>query len=73
MIFKWMRLFLRFPSLEIQERKICFPIKEYRVWIYNSPRSFHTRNIKMVSQIQYDAAWKLFDTYLAGLNVASIK
>ena len=31
------------------------------------------QNIEIVSQIQYDTPWKLFDTYRAGLNVASIK
>ena len=27
----------------------------------------------MVSQIQYDTPWKLIDTYLTKINVASIK
>ena len=31
------------------------------------------QNVEIVSQIQYDTPWKLFDTYRAGLNVASIK
>ena len=50
-----------------------FPRKQYRIWIYTSPRSAHTQNIEMVFQIQYDTPWKLFDTYLTGLNVAPSK
>ena len=46
--------------------------KEYRIWIYTFPKSFHTRVFEVVSQIQHDAPWKLFDTYLTGLDVASI-
>ena len=33
--------------------------------IYTSTISFHMRIVEVVSQIQYDAPWKLFDTYLA--------
>ena len=43
------------------------------VWIYTSSISFHTWNIEIVFQIQYEAPWKLFDTYLTGLDVASVK
>ena len=55
MIFKKVRLFLRCPSLENVKPKIYFPIKQYRIWIYTSPISFHTRIVEVVSQIQYDA------------------
>ena len=47
----------------------------YKTWIciYPSLLSFYTGIVQVVPQIQYDAPWKLFDTYLAGRNVASIK
>ena len=48
------RLFLRCPSLENLKWKVYFPIKQYRIWIYNSLISFHTRIAEVVSQIQYD-------------------
>ena len=73
MIFKEPRLFLRCPSLENYKPKNYFPIKQYRIWICTSPISFHRQIVEMVSQIQYDAPWTLFDTYLAELNVGSIK
>ena len=45
MIFKKVKLFLSYPYLENQERKIYFPKKQYRIWNYTSPKSFHARNV----------------------------
>ena len=60
-------------SVHLWKIKLFSPIKQYRIWIYISPISFHTRIAEMVSQLQYDVPRKLFDTYLTGLNAASIK
>ena len=44
-----MWLLKSFPTLYISGKlreKNYFPIKQYRIWNYTSPRSFHTRKVE---------------------------